>query len=148
MLIETKIKITRKVDNKYRKTVETYLTEAEFFSQVEYALTHLLEADMEAHGGPIYDFYITSMKMSSIKEIADQFKGEHSFIATLKDVFVDDDGNEKALRYQVLLWANDLTEANHNAQQLAKEGYDLLIEGIKQVDYEYYNINVEKEEEQ
>lgn len=146
MLIEVKIKITKKVDNKYRKSVETYLLDTEFFSQAEYALTHLLEADMEAHGGPIYDFYITSMKCSSIKEIADQFKGEHSFIATLKDIFVDDDGNEKVLRYQVLLWADDLTEANHNAQQMAKEGYDLLIEGIKQVDYEYYNIQTKEEE--
>lgn len=143
MLIETKIKITRKVDTKYRKSVETYLLDEEFFAQAEYALTHLLEADMEVHGGPIYDFYITSMKCSSIKEIADQFKGEHSFIVTLKDIFVDDDGNEKALRYQVLLWADNLTEANQRAQQLAKEGYDLLIEGIKQVDYEYINTVVE-----
>ena len=143
MLIEVKIKVTKKVDTKYRKSIETYLLDEEFFAQAEYALTHLLEADMEVHGGPIYDFYITSMKCSSIKEIADQFKGEHSFIATLKDIFVDDDGNEKALRYQVLLWADNLTEANQRAQQLAKEGYDLLIEGIKQVDYEYINTVVE-----
>lgn len=143
MLIEVKIKVTKKVDTKYRKSVETYLLDEEFFAQAEYALTHLLEADMEVHGGPIFDFYITSMKCSSIKEIADQFKGEHSFIATLKDIFVDDDGNEKALRYQVLLWADNLTEANQRAQQLAKEGYDLLIEGIKQVDYEYINTVVE-----
>lgn len=143
MLIEVKIKVTKKVDTKYRKSVETYLLDEEFFAQAEYALTHLLEADMEVHGGPIFDFYITSMKCSSIKEIADQFKGEHSFIATLKDIFVDDDGNEKVLRYQVLLWADNLTEANQRAQQLAKEGYDLLIEGIKQVDYEYINTVVE-----
>ena len=143
MLIEVKIKVTKKVDTKYRKSVETYLLDEEFFAQAEYVLTHLLEADMEVHGGPIFDFYITSMKCSSIKEIADQFKGEHSFIATLKDIFVDDDGNEKALRYQVLLWADNLTEANQRAQQLAKEGYDLLIEGIKQVDYEYINTVVE-----
>ena len=143
MLIEVKIKVTKKVDTKYRKSVETYLLDEEFFAQAEYALTHLLEADMGEHGGPIFDFYITSMKCSSIKEIADQFKGEHSFIATLKDIFVDDDGNEKALRYQVLLWADNLTEANQRAQQLAKEGYDLLIEGIKQVDYEYINTVVE-----
>lgn len=143
MLIEVKIKVTKKVDTKYRKSVETYLLDEEFFSQAEYTLTHLLEADMEVHGGPIFDFYITSMKCSSIKEIADQFKGEHSFIATLKDIFVDGDGNEKALRYQVLLWADNLTEANQRAQQLAKEGYDLLIEGIKQVDYEYINTVVE-----
>lgn len=143
MLIEVKIKVTKKVDTKYRKSVETYLLDEEFFAQAEYVLTHLLEADTEVHGGPIYDFYITSMKCSSIKEIADQFKGEHSFIATLKDIFVDDDGNEKALRYQVLLWADNLTEANQRAQQLAKEGYDLLIEGIKQVDYEYINTVVE-----
>ena len=138
MLIEVKTKIKKKVDDKYRKVTETYLFDEEF-----YAITHLLEADMEVHGGPIQDFSITSMRYSPIKEIADQFKGEHSFIATLKDIFVDDDGNEKALRYQVLLWADNLTEANQRAQQLAKEGYDLLIEGIKQVDYEYIKTEAE-----
>jgi hypothetical protein len=55
----------------------------------------------------------------------------------LKDIFHEDDGTEKTLRYKVLLWANSLTEANSNVQLLAHEGYDMQIEGIKQADYEY-----------
>ena len=53
------------------------------------------------------------------------------------DIFHEDDGTEKVLKYKVLLWADNLTEANHNVQLLAHEGYDMQIEGIKQVDYEY-----------
>jgi hypothetical protein len=60
-----------------------------------------------------------------------------TYIATLKDIWLADDGTEKSLKYKVLLWADDLTQANSHIQQLAREGYDMQIEGIKQVDYEY-----------
>lgn len=132
MLIEIKIKTKRTVDNKVRKRLETYLMDKDFFSQAEYDITAHLEED-----GSITGYEIQSLRLSPIKEIAFQYEGQCSFIATLKDIFHDDEGNEKYTRYKVLLWANSLTEANHNVQELSKEGYDMLIESIKQVDYEY-----------
>ena len=129
MLIEIKAKVTRLVDNKPKKKVETYLIDTDFFAHAEYNVSlRLSEAE---------EYSIQSMKLSTIKEIANQTSGENTFIATLKDIFHDDEGNEKYLRYKVLLWANDLTHANSTVHELAREGYDMQIEGIKQVDYKY-----------
>lgn len=136
MLIEVKVKVSRIVNEKTRWVTETYLVDRELFSQAEYTVTQTLEEEMSSN--LIEDYTIQSLRMSSIKEIADQFEGEHSFIATLNDIFIlTDSGLEKKLRYKVLLWANNLTEANANAQQLARQGYDMHIEGIKEVDYIY-----------
>lgn len=135
MLIEVKAKVARKIDNKVRKRMETYLVEREFFSEAEYTVTDWLTREKEY--GEVNSFEIQSLRMSPIKEIADQYSGEYPYIATLIDIFTDDDNNEKKLKYKVLLWADSLTQANQRAQALSKEGYDMLIEGIKQVDYEY-----------
>ena len=135
MLIEVKVKVARVIDSKIRKRTETYLLEKEIFAQAEYVVLAKLSNEQEQ--SLVDNFEVQSLKLSSIKEVADQFSGEFSFIATLKDIFHTDDGTEKTMKYKVLLWANSLTEANSNVQQLAREGYDMQIEGIKQVDYEY-----------
>jgi hypothetical protein len=70
-----------------------------------------------------------------------------TFIVTLRDIFHDDDGNEKSLRYKVLLWANDLSQANERAHHLVHQGYDMQIEGIKEVEYEYLVEQSNQEEE-
>lgn len=139
MLIEVKVKISRNVDEKIRKVTETYVLNKEFFSQAEYTITDLLDTQERSH--IINDFYIVSMRESSIKEIDEQSINavRHSFMATLRDVFHEDDGTEKYVKYKVLLWADNLTEANHRALELSHQGYDMLIEGIKQVDYIYIN---------
>ena len=88
------------------------------------------------------------MRISPIKEVAEQFRSDsaiNTYIATLKDIWLADDGTEKQLKYKVLLWAEDLTAANNNAHRLAREGYDMQIEGIKQVDYEYLTNQEETE---
>lgn len=130
MLIEIKVKTKRTIDNKPKKRQEVYLTDKAFFTEAEYAVTALLTDDAD-------EFEIQSLRLSPIKEIATQFTGNNSFIATLRDTWMEDDGTEKHLKYKVLLWADTLTQANQRVQELAKEGYDMLIEGIKQVDYEY-----------
>lgn len=135
MLIEIKVKVARVIDSKTRKRTETYIIEKELFTEAEYAVTAKLSEEQTL--GTVEDFKIMSLKESAIKEIASQFSGEYSFIVTLKDIWLEDDGTEKSIKYKVLLWADDLTEANNNAHQLAHQGYDMQIEGLKQVDYEY-----------
>jgi hypothetical protein len=144
MMIELKVKVARVIDNKTRKRTDTYILDREFFSQAEYAITELLNE--EEQSGLIEDFYITSLRESGIKEIVDKFKGDFSFLATLKDIWLEDDGTEKYLKYKVLLWADSPSQAMSNTLQLSKEGYDMQIEGIKQVDYEYLAGDIEKEE--
>lgn len=139
MLIEVKVKVARIIDNKTRKLTETYVIDKEFFSQAELCITEILDTEQTSH--LISDYEIQSLRVSSIKEIDEQSINavRHSFMATLRDVFHEDDGTEKYVKYKVLLWADNLTEANHRALELSHQGYDMLIEGIKQVDYIYIN---------
>ena len=144
MLIEVKVKVARVIDGKTRKRTETYVMDKEFFSQAEYTVTELLNGDTT-----VEDFQIQILKLSQIKEIDDQSIDNSipSFIATLIDIFHQDDGTEKKLRYKVLLWADNLTAANRRANELSHQGYDMQIEGIKQVDYEYLVGQSNQEEE-
>lgn len=141
MLIEVKVKVTRIIDTKKRKKLETYILNKDFFSEAEYKVTEILNTQHDE--GEVDNFEIQSLKLSTIKEIADQYEGQYSFLATLKDIYHDDNGNEKSMRYKVLLWADDLTSATHNARELQRQGYDMQIEGLKEVDYTYI-----KEDEQ
>ena len=133
MLIEVKAKVTKLTDGKYKKFNRTYLMEREFFSEAEYTVTQMIEEEQ------VYDFEITSLRLSNIKEICEETLDprKSTYIATLKATYIMDDGSEKAMRYKTLLWAENLTDANRVAQQLFRQGYDMLIEGIKQVDYIY-----------
>lgn len=135
MLIEVKAKVTRIEGNKHKNKNVTFILDREFFSQAECDVTALLEN--EERNGTVFDYYIQSLKDSSIKELATQYTGENTFVVTLQDIFTDDEGNEKPLRYKVLLWAKDLSEAWERTQELAEQGYDMHIEGIKEVEYEY-----------
>ena len=147
MLIEVKVKVAKVIDGKTRKRTETFLVEREVFAEAEYAVTSGLMQEQEL--GTVENFEIQSLRISPVKEVAEQFITAMSvtYIATLKDIWLADDGTEKTLKYKVLLWAEDLTQANRNAQQLAREGYDMQIEGIKQVDYEYLAEQSNQEEE-
>jgi hypothetical protein len=133
-----KAKVARVIDGKVRKRMETFLTDKELFSEAEYQVTTGLMQEQEL--GTVEDFEIQSLRISPIKEVAVQFRNLNStFIATLKDIWLDNDGTEKSLKYKILLWADNLTQANQHISQLARQGYDMQIEGIKQVDYEYLN---------
>jgi len=136
MLIEVKVKVSRIIDAKTRKRTETFLIpDCELFVNAEHQVMQSLAQEQQS--GVVEEFEIQSLRISPIREICPQFQGENTFIATLKDIFHDDNGNEKPLKYKVLLWANNLTQANQHIQQLSHEGYDMQVEGIKQVDYEY-----------
>ena len=146
MLIEAKVKVARIIDGKTRKRTETYLVpDCELFVNAEHAV--LLYLSEEQATGAISSYEIVSLKQSPIKEVCNQFTGAFTFIATLKDIWLDNDGTEKTLKYKILLWADSLTTANTNVQQLAREGYDMQIEGIKQVDYEYLNLEENNEQD-
>jgi len=52
----------------------------------------------------------------------------------LCDTFTDDAGNEKTLRYKVLLYADSLTQCGERILSFAKQGYDMAVESIRQTD--------------
>lgn len=132
MLVEVKVRVNKRVGDKLKKTMQTFLLDSEFFANAEYKVTEILSKE-----GGVEQFEIQSLRLSPIKEIATQFLGEYMFKATLKDIWTDDKGNEKYLRYQVILWSKDLLDATSNTQKLVKQGYDMQIESLKEVDYVY-----------
>lgn len=146
MLVEVKAKVSRIIDAKTSKRMETYIVpDCELFVNAEHAVMQYLVNEQEE--GLIECSEIMSLRQSSIKEVCTQFTGEHNYLVTLKDIFHENDGTEKTLKYKVLLWADSLTQANANTQLLAREGYDMQIEGLKQVDYEYLVEQTNQEEE-
>lgn len=145
MLIEAKVKVSRIIDNRTRKRTETYILDKQFFSEAEYKVTE--ELTEEQNSNFIENFEIQSLRISPIKEVCTQYEGEKTYVATLKDIFLETDGTEKTIKYKVLLWANNLSQANTYVQELASQGYNMNIEGIKEVEYNYLTEDDDTREE-
>lgn len=137
MLIEIKAKVAWKIDGKVKKKIETYIIDEEVFAQAEYAVMSHLE--QYKSDGEIEDFEITGLKLSIVKEIITQYEGDHTFIATLRDTTLLDDGSEKVIKYKVLLWANNIAEAMAHTREIAQQGYDMQIDSLKEVNYTHLN---------
>ena len=135
MLIEVKAKVAWIIDGKVKKKQETFILDKEVFAEAEYTVMAYLE-DCK-HDGSVDDFEIQGLKLSVVKEIITQYQGEGTFIASLKDTFLQDDGTEKVTRYKVLLWANNIAEAMTHTREIAQQGYDMQIDGLKEVNYTY-----------
>ena len=144
MLIEVKVKVARVIDNKVRKRTETYIVDdCQLFVEAEHQVTAALVE--EQNGGIVGEFEIQSLRLSPIKEVCTEYSGQFSFIATLKDVFLADDGTEKSIKYKVLLWADSLSEAMARTNVFVRQGYDMSVEGLKEVNYEYITIGRESD---
>lgn len=135
MLIEVKTKVAWKIDNKIKKKLETYTIDKEIFAEAEYVVMKLLNDAI--NDSTVESFEITSLRLSVVKEIITQYEGESSFIATLRDTMLQDDGSEKQIKYKVLLWADNISEAMTHTREIAQQGYDMQIDGLKEVNYTY-----------
>lgn len=143
MLIEVKTKVAWKIDNKIKKKLETYIIDKEIFAEAEYAVMKLLNDAI--NDSTVESFEITSLRLSVVKEIITQYDGESSFIATLRDTMLQDDGSEKQIKYKVLLWANNISEAITHTREIAQQGYDMQIDSLKEVNYTYLENNDNEE---
>lgn len=130
MLIEVKAKVKAIINNKTKIRTDTFLVNKEFFAEAEYKVTEMFEENITA--GVVDSFDILSLKVSQIKEVYTSYVGELSYVVTLRDVFIDEGGNEKHLKYKILLWANDLSTANQRAHEITAQGYNMHIESIKE----------------
>ena len=137
MLIDVIAKVAWKIDGKVKKKIETYILDKEVFAEAEYEVLSLLNQDKI--DGEVEDFEITGLKLSVVKEIITQYEGDYTFIATLRDTTLLDDGSEKTIKYKVLLWANNIAEAMTHTREIVQQGYDMQIDGLKEVNYTYLN---------
>lgn len=137
MLIEVKVRVARIIDGKTRKKTEVFLIDKEFFSEAEYQVMQVLSQEQSSNS--VEAFEIISLRQSPIKEVCTQYEGAGTFMATLKDTFLTDDGTEKELKYKVLLWADSLSEAMARTNVFSRQGYNMSVDGLKEVNYEYLN---------
>lgn len=135
MLIETKAKVKYLIGNKPRIRTETFILDLQFFAEAEYKVTEVLSRQQEE--GTVLEFEIQTLRIASVREVVLRWQGEKPFITAFRDIFVDDNGNEKKLRYKILLWADSLQQAYTRAEEIARQGYDMHVESLKETDIIY-----------
>lgn len=130
MIYEGTIKYETVTKKGNTKTVrESYLIEnIDTFSQAEIALT------THANALNIHDVDVVSLKRSKIKEIANHGGKLKTpmFVATLTDVFTDDNGNEKEMNYDITFFAPNIQEAHNFIIYYTEQGYCMEMRGLKQ----------------
>lgn len=126
MYYEMTTKVTRpKDDGTEREVTERYITDCLTFEEAERKAMETYAAD-NASGD------VVAVKRSNVREIVNEGEQkEHYFKATIVDVFVDENGKEKELRYYVLIRADDLGEATAKANDYMRQGLqDMRLDGI------------------
>ena len=126
MYYEITTKVTRlKDDGTEKEVTERYITDCETFAEAE-------QKGMEAYSADNTDGDVVAVKRSNVKEIVNENEEkQHYFKATIVDTFTDDNGNEKELKYYVLIRADNLTEATAKANEYMRQGLeDLRLDGI------------------
>lgn len=123
MLYEVQISYTT-LDDKAVK--EQYLIEAqEFFANAEHEMYKRFNANDNLD--------VTKIKRSNIKEVANQRNQptDKVWIAQMQDVFVDDDGEEKPIKYKVAFFSDTYDNANAFIIEYAKQGYQMSLISLK-----------------
>lgn len=131
MIYEGTIKYETVTNKGNTKVVrESYLIEdAETFSEAESTLSKI-ENSLSSN------IDVVALKRSKIKEIANVNRDtEPMFIATLVDVFTDDNGIEKELTYDIAFFALNIEEAHNFIRLYAQQGYCMEMKALKQAKF-------------
>ena len=126
MYYEITDRVKRVKDDGTEKEVnERYITDCLTFAEAE-------QKGMEAYSADNTDGDVVAVKRSNVKEIVNENEDkQHYFKATIVDTFIDDNGNEKELKYYVLIRADNLTEATSKANDYLRQGLsDMRLDGI------------------
>lgn len=82
------------------------------------------EAEMK-----MFEFYnsensVIAIKQSRVREFVNQRNDddEHIYIATIEDIFIDEDGEEKRTKYEIGLFAKSMNEASKFINEYLKQG--------------------------
>jgi hypothetical protein len=127
MIYEATITFTKPDDKGDEKTFkDSYILEnQDLFTQVESKLYEEFEG--------YKDFDVVAIKRSNIKEIANQRTSNDDVVwqAEVQDIFHDDEGNEKLLKYKILFFSKTYESANTFITEYAKQGYDMSLVSLK-----------------
>lgn len=85
------------------------------------------------YGDGLTDIDVVSIKRSKIKEVLNERGDDSDLIwqAELMDVFHDDDGNEKEIKYKTILFAQSFDSAKAFISEYMRQGYDMSLVSLK-----------------
>lgn len=127
MFYEITAEVEKTLENGLIKKVkEQYITDCLLFTEAENKALEYLQAFYDG------EIDITAIKRSKVIEIVNEIESEYYFRATVVQTQLDDNGNEKELKYQLLVSAPDINKAtvlmnNHLQQGLDDMRLDALV---------------------
>ena len=128
MVYETKISYEQ--DGKAVKA-QYIIEHADLFGEVE--------SKLYEEFGNFPNFSVVSIKTNNkIREIINQREDEEDFIwiAELQDVFHTDEGDEKHIRYKVIIFAKTFDSAKTKIVKYIQQGYDMTLISLKLTNFE------------
>lgn len=100
---------------------ECYICECDNIAEAYYKANELYNNDCEVY----------SIVASKIKEIVNtKVEDKPFFKATIVDIYLDDEGNEKEQKSVVLVCAKDVAEATAIMTEYLKQGYNMGMIGV------------------
>lgn len=89
------------------------------------------------YGSGLTAIDVTDIKRSNIKEVVNEHTSddEHLWLVELMGVFTTDEGEEKELKYKVLVFAKTFNAAKTFMSEYIKQGYGMDIVGINKTKY-------------
>lgn len=83
------------------------------------------------------DLDVVSVKRSKIKEIINRRSNdeENIYVSDVADIRTNDDGEEVEITYKVALFAENMDDAYLKVKEWIKQGYDMVMLGVKKVKY-------------
>lgn len=128
MIYEATLQYTGRDNRGNEKTIrEKYVLDNEdSFSMAE---NHLYDQFAATYN----NIDVIDIKRSKIKEIANTRSNVDDLIwlAEMQDIFVDDEGNQKAMKYKIAFYSKNYDTANAFVTEYAKQGYDMVMIGLK-----------------
>ena len=115
MFYEIKLKVEKENSKgEMKEVIEHFITDVELFAEAE-------AKGLEQYNGNCDVFSITRSNVVEI--VNEKEEGKPFYKATLIDIFIDDNGNEKETK--------DITEANRLMQEHMRQGLnDMRLDGI------------------
>lgn len=119
MFYEITAEIEKTLENGLTKKVkEQYITDCEFFTEAENKAIEHLQCFNDG------EIDVTAIKRSKVIEIVNEIESDFFFRATVVQTKLDDNGNEKEFKYQLLVPAPDINKATILMNNHLQQGFD------------------------
>lgn len=99
-------------DKEYKE--KFFVENCEFFAEAEVKMLEYYNNENS----------VTAIKQSKVREFVNKRKDddEHIYIATIEDIFIDEDGEEKRTKYEIGLFAKNVNEATRLTNEYLRQG--------------------------